>query len=115
MVYLIKIDILHSQSGKAGVDRVKQRLAGEKSRVRRVAPGKERLRRNNDLVPPRHVFERAPGDLFRAPARVDIGCVEKIDACLERLEEERSRRLLIKGPALWRPSRITEAHATKTQ
>ena len=80
-VDLVEVDVVGSQAPQARVDLVEDRLARQalrRSGPARIAPAD--LGRDDDVVAPREVPQRAAGDLLAGAGGVDVGRVEEVDA-----------------------------------
>ena len=88
---------------------MKEVLARQAAVVRPIADRIKRLGRDDDLVAPGVLLQRAPGDLFARAERVHVGGVEEVDAVFQRTGEKRLAGRFVEHPLA--PLRGTETHA----
>src|SRR5687768_11658767 len=97
---LIQVDILGADALKAGVDGGHNRLARKAALVRPLAPWKEPLGGDHHLVAPGEIAQRTTDNLLAGAVGITVGCVEKIDAKLERLANKWPALLLVQRPGM---------------
>ena len=111
-VDLVQVDEVGAQPAQAVVDLGQDRLAGQPDAVRPLAHRTVHLRRDDDLVAVHaEILQRPAEELLAGPPGVDVGGVEEVDAGVERLLEERARRLLVERPGVAATRPLAVAHA----
>src|ERR1700761_1045378 len=89
-VNLIEIDVVRAETSQAVINGVKDVFAGEPALVRIITHGVVDLRGDDHLVTGgAEFFECPPCNFFTDTEGVNISGVKEVDACLQRLAEER--------------------------
>ena len=88
-MYLIEVDVIGSQTSERVLDRAHDPLARTAAVVGLVVHRHEELRGQDDIVAA--ALERLADDLFGCATGVDVGRVDKVDACVERMVDDADR------------------------
>src|SRR6185312_17431091 len=96
---LVQINVIHSQSSQAVINRVQDVLAREPLLVGIVAQRKENFSSDDNTVSrwPK-ILERASQNLLAHAQRVHVCSIEKIDAQLQRALDERAAFIFFQDP-----------------
>ena len=97
----------------AEVHRVEDRLAREAAAIGTLAPVEEGLRGDHDFIASREILECTADDFLRGAVGVGIGGVEKVDAKVERLADERPAGFFVQGPRMVSAVRHAVGHAAQ--
>ena len=114
-VDLIEVDEVGSEAAQAVVDLAQDRLARQAGAVRSRPHPAIDLGCDHDVLAAHEILQRAADDFLRGAVRIDIGGIEKIDAEVERLLDQRPALLLVQRP--WMRATIGNAigHAADAQ
>ena len=80
-----------------------------------LAHREEHLGGDHDFVAPRKILERLSDDFLGGAVRIGIGGVEKIDAQIDGLADQRPALALGKAPGMIPAFGNAEGHAAETQ
>ena len=95
---LVEIDVMRAEPLQRGVDRLHDVLARQALGVGARPHLPMHLGRDDDVVALGVFLERPAEDLLARALRIDVGGVEEVDPALERLADERPRRLFLEHP-----------------
>jgi hypothetical protein len=112
-VDLIEVDIIHAEPTQAVVDLGENRLARQPSAIGAGTHPAIDLGSDDDLVAAREILDRAAEDFLAVAERIAVRGVEEIDACFERLLDERPALLLGEAPGMIAEITATVAHAAE--
>src|SRR5438067_13924284 len=110
---LVEVDVIGAEAAEARIDLALDRLARQTGAIGSRPHPAINLGRDDDLVSPGEVLDRATEDFLTAAERIAVRRVEEIDAGFERMLDERAALLLAKTPGVIAAIAAAIAHAAE--
>src|SRR6516162_7671036 len=104
---LVQVDVIHLELAQRVVAGLNDVFAAEATAIWAWSHGAAYLGRDDNVIARRHLAEPASGYLFAATDRVNVGCIEEIDAGFEGNRKMLARFFGAKRPVpVHRPRRL---------
>ena len=112
-VNLQQVDILHIQTAQAVVDRLHNIFT--RQALRQIAEREVNLGGDHNLLATRESLQRAADDLFAAAVGIAVCGIEKVNAGLQRLLDQRTAARFRQRPGVATAVRLAKSHAAKAE